>query len=236
MHSFQTFLKNTRESKSLEQQTISDATNLSLDAIQTIEDADNKDLLENSGSLLKNQVRRYCEYLEIKERKIISILNKIDLLYFKKSRYGKLKMFDYINRLFILIIILAIGFLAYDHIKQNMQEVENIEINNQGKSAIIYTPINYESGDPVSDNNNDKTPEPATSKNIVSHPPATANMSNMTIGVPSDEEIQQQDNTTDTSSASNKDGAPMTINTVQPNDAKNSNLTDHSSNTYGSGS
>ena len=219
MHSFQLFLKNTREAKSLEQQTLSDATNLSLDAIQTIEDADNKNLLENSGSLLKNQVRRYCEYLEIKERKIISILNKIDLLYFKKSRYGKLKIFDYINRLLILTIILAIGFLVYDHVKQNMQEVKNIEISNQGKSAIIYTPINYESDNNVPDNKSDKTTKVATSKHIISHPPATANMSNMSIDVPTDEQSIHDIN------------HPATINTVQTNDSKNSGLEDMSGNT-----
>ena len=219
MHSFQLFLKNTREAKSLEQQTVSDATNLTLDAIQTIENADNKHLLENSGSLLKNQVRRYCEYLEIKERKIISILNKIDLLYFKKSRYGKLKIFDYINRLLIFGIIIAIGFLVYDHVKQDMQEVKNIELSNQGTSAIIYTPINYETGDPASANNSDKTAKQTTSSHIISHPPATANMSNMSIDIPTDEQ------------SINDMNHPATINTIQPNATQNSDLKNIPNNT-----
>ncbi|MDE5019016.1 DNA-binding protein, partial [Francisella tularensis subsp. holarctica] len=76
--------------------------------IPLIEAADNNILLLNSSSVLKNQIRRYCEYLEIPEKKIVSILNKLDILYYKKSRDGKLKFFEYINRLAILVIAITI--------------------------------------------------------------------------------------------------------------------------------
>ncbi|MBK2357182.1 helix-turn-helix domain-containing protein [Francisella hispaniensis] len=140
MHSFQSFLKSVRDSRELKRETIADAINLSVETIQLIEEADNDELLLNSSSVLKNQIRRYCEYLEIPEKKIVSILNKIDILYYKKSRYGKLKFFDYINRFAILIITVTIIVLVIQHIRNNIDTVtpEN------SKAAIIYTPINYD--------------------------------------------------------------------------------------------
>lgn len=83
MFNFQSYIKSIRESKDLEQNTVANATNLSIETIKLIEDADSKSLLETSSTLLKNQIRRYCEYLEVKENKIISILNKLDILYYK---------------------------------------------------------------------------------------------------------------------------------------------------------
>ncbi|MBK2168391.1 helix-turn-helix domain-containing protein [Francisella tularensis] len=140
MHNFQFFLKSVRDSRELKRETIADAINLSVETIQLIEEADNNSLLLNSSSVLKNQIRRYCEYLEIPEKKIVSILNKIDILYYKKSRYGKLKFFDYINRLAILVIAITIIVLVTKHIRENVDTVtpEN------SKSTIIYTPINYD--------------------------------------------------------------------------------------------
>ena len=142
MHSFQSFLKSVRDSRELKRETIADAVNLSVETIQLVEEADNDSLLLNSSSVLKNQIRRYCEYLEIPEKKIVSILNKIDILYYKKSRYGKLKLFDYINRFAILIITVAIIVLVIQHIRNSIDTVtpEN------SKAAIIYTPINYDIG------------------------------------------------------------------------------------------
>lgn len=150
MHNFQTFLKSIRESKELEQNTISDAINLSIKTIQLIEEGDNDQLLQSSSSLLKNQIRRYCEYLEIPEKKIVSILNKIDVLYYKQSRYGKLKTFDYINRTAILIIAIAIITLVSIHIMDNIyaKKTSNLE---DSKSSIIYTPINYNVDVPEND-------------------------------------------------------------------------------------
>lgn len=145
MHNFQTFLKTTREAKELQIETVADAINLSVQTIEIIEEANNDSLLQNSSSVLKNQIRRYYEYLEIPEKKIVSMLNKIDVLYYKKSRYGKLKFFDYLNRLAILIIAIAIIVLVVKHIKENMY-IASIE---EGpKSSIIYTPINYDLNEP----------------------------------------------------------------------------------------
>ncbi|WP_150466564.1 helix-turn-helix domain-containing protein [Francisella sp. SYW-9] len=142
MHNFQSFIKSTRESKELKRDTVADAIDLSQDTIQIIEEADNDSLLQSSSSLLKNQIRRYCEYLEIPEKKIVSILNKVDILYYKKSRYGKLKAFDYINRLVILVIIIAIVVLAVKQVKEKMDAAKaDPQIS---KSSIIYTPIQYD--------------------------------------------------------------------------------------------
>ncbi|AEB28364.1 helix-turn-helix domain-containing protein [Francisella hispaniensis] len=154
MHSFQSFLKSVRDSRELKRETIADAINLSVETIQLIEEADNDELLLNSSSVLKNQIRRYCEYLEIPEKKIVSILNKIDILYYKKSRYGKLKFFDYINRFAILIITVTIIVLVIQHIRNNIDTVtpEN------SKAAIIYTPINYDI-----DNSDQQQPSVASS-------------------------------------------------------------------------
>lgn len=79
MYNFQTFLKTTREAKELQIETVADAINLSVQTIEIIEEANNDSLLQNSSSVLKNQIRRYCEYLEIPEKKIVSMLNKIDV-------------------------------------------------------------------------------------------------------------------------------------------------------------
>ncbi|OIN83848.1 helix-turn-helix domain-containing protein [Francisella sp. TX07-6608] len=140
MHNFQSFLKSVRDSRELKRETIADAINLSVETIQLIEEADNNSLLLNSSSVLKNQIRRYCEYLEIPEKKIVSILNKIDILYYKKSRYGKLKFFDYINRLAILVIAITIIVLVTKYIREN---VDTVTLENS-KTTIIYTPIDYD--------------------------------------------------------------------------------------------
>lgn len=211
MHNFQTFLKTTREAKELQLETVADAINLSVQTIKIIEEADNDSLLQNSSSVLKNQIRRYCEYLEIPEKKIVSMLNKIDVLYYKKSRYGKLKFFDYLNRLAILIIAIAIIILVVKHIKENMYIASTEE---SPKSSIIYTPINYDLNEPdqqavaddsaassnvsINQNNvpssNDEISsgsavateskehhQGTASNSMAAHPPATANMNNIVI-------------------------------------------------------
>ncbi|ASG67705.1 DNA-binding protein [Francisella halioticida] len=173
MHNFQSFIKSTRESEELKRNTIADAINLSEDTIQIIEEADNDTLLQSSSSLLKNQIRRYCEYLKISEKKIVSILNKVDILYYKKSRYGKLKAFDYINRLAIIIIIIAIVVLV---VKQVREKIDTASSNPQvSKSSIIYTPIEYnknnfgEQQKPITiDNNNAITSNKIDSTGVVS--------------------------------------------------------------------
>jgi cytoskeleton protein RodZ len=189
MHNFQSYIKSIRESKSLKQKTIADAINLSEDTIQNIEEADNNNLLQTSSTVLKNQVRRYCEYLEVNERKIISILNKIDILYYKKSRYGKLKPFDYLNRIVILGLVIAIGVLGFQIVQKRISISSN-DTPQSSKSSIIYTPINYEM-----DNDADETQEQAgdttasstiSKKSLVANPPSTANISNMIIDEPSD--------------------------------------------------
>ncbi|MFV9975678.1 MAG: helix-turn-helix domain-containing protein [Francisella endosymbiont of Hyalomma asiaticum] len=211
MHNFQTFLKSVRDSRQLKRETIADAINLSVETIQLIEEADNDSLLLNSSSVLKNQIRRYCEYLEIPEKKIVSMLNKIDILFYKKSRYGKLKFFDYINRLTILVIAITIIILVTQYIRENI----DIVTPENSKTAIIYTPINYDidnyskqqqlslllntSNVKTTDNinTNKATQLPAATytsavkpKTLVAHPtPTTANINNVMID---DETTPQQ--------------------------------------------
>ena len=197
MHNFQSCIKSIRESKSLEQKTIADAINLSEETIQNIEEADNHNLLQTSSTILKNQIRRYCEYLEVHERKIISILNKVDTLYYKKSRYGKLKPFDYLNRALILAIIISISILGFQSVQKRMSMSSNDTNSQSSKSSIIYTPITYEmdnDGDSQDTTANDLINNSASSdapttmkrKKLVAHPPSTANISNMVIDEPND--------------------------------------------------
>ncbi|AXA34127.1 helix-turn-helix domain-containing protein [Francisella adeliensis] len=208
MFNFQSYIKSIRESKDLEQNTVANATNLSIETIKLIEDADSKSLLETSSTLLKNQIRRYCEYLEVKENKIISILNKLDILYYKKSSYGKLKVFDYFNRLAILVLIVAISVLGYQHIEKNIFSASSISNPQNSKTSIIYTPVNYDVDDlnnqsnPSMNSSNvaQKTAKPktadstsdTTSKTIsttVAHPPMTANMNNIVIDDPDSKSV-----------------------------------------------
>ena len=196
MHNFQSYITSIRESKNLEQKTIADAINLSEETIQTIEEADNNLLLQSSITLLKNQIRKYCEYLEVQERKVISILNKIDVLYYKQSRYGKLKPFDYLNRLLILSIIIAIVILGFQMI-QNKISIASSNVNSResSKSLIIYTPINYEIDNngnsqdtTVNDytNNSDSLTTTMEKKELIVYPPPTTSVNNITVDEPND--------------------------------------------------
>ena len=218
MFNFQSYIKSIRESKDLEQDTVANATNLSAETIKLIEESDDESLLQTSDTLLKNQIRRYCEYLEIKETKIISILNKLDILYYKKSRYGKLKPFDYLNRLVIFALAIAIAVLGYQHIEKNISSTSNISNPQDSKSSIIYTPVNYDVDDLNSQNNpsmknkleqnKDSTAKPNANEiskvdnnsndvnvavksmnSSTAHPPMTANMDNMIIDDPNSKTI-----------------------------------------------
>lgn len=201
MFNFQYYIKSIRESKNLERDTVAHATNLSIETIMLIEEADSNSLLQTSSTLLKNQIRRYCEYLEIKEKKIISILNKLDILYYKKSRYGKLKFFDYLNRFVMLILIVAIAFLGYQHIEKNILSTSSGTTNS--KSSIIYTPVDYDVESSDTDDKdqklNDKTSNTSTDQNskvkskstkkTMAHPPTTANMNDIVIDDPNSKSI-----------------------------------------------
>ncbi|MFC4892666.1 helix-turn-helix domain-containing protein [Pseudofrancisella aestuarii] len=210
MYSFQSFIKMTRDSKGLEQQTVADATNLSLDTIKTIEEAHGNLLLQESSTVLKNQIRRYCEYLEVSEKKIVSILNKIDILYYKKAKYGKMKAFDYINRLIIVAISITLIVLVFAFVKKHASIDTNETAQNTENAPIIYTPINYSDefqngassdeskkveahpppqanmnsiviDDNISDNNSNITESKTSSKKVEAHPPAQANMDSIVI-------------------------------------------------------
>ena len=144
MKKYQNYIKQLREEKNLTIKSISDAINLSANTIKIIEEADNNKLFVMSSSVLKNYFRRYCEYLAIPENKIINILNKIDIIAYKKSKLGKLTFFDYINRLVIVISIFVICFLSYKQYINIINEQQKIQ---NSPAKIIYTPINYNDSD-----------------------------------------------------------------------------------------
>ncbi|QIW09737.1 helix-turn-helix domain-containing protein [Francisella sp. LA112445] len=207
MHNFQSFIKSTRESKELKRDNVADAIDLSEDTIQIIEEADNDSLLQSSSSLLKNQIRRYCEYLEIPEKKIVSILNKVDILYYKKSRYGKLKTFDYLNRLAILVIIIAIVVLAVKQVKEKMDAAKSDP--QISKSSIIYTPIQYDRNSygeqqtaKTSENSDNSTQKTDSPKSIVASTPKTiASGSSINPKASTSATVAATDDNTDTDSS-----------------------------------
>ncbi|WP_071664797.1 helix-turn-helix domain-containing protein [Francisella frigiditurris] len=193
MYSFQSFIKMTRDNKGLEQQTVADATNLSLDTIKTIEEAHGNILLQESSTVLKNQIRRYCEYLEVPEKKIISILNKVDILYYKKAKYGKMKVFDYLNRLAILMISIALIVLVFAFVKKHAAVGTSETAPNRENTPIIYTPINYSDEFQNRSSSNE-------SKKVEAHPPTQANMSSILI----DDNISDNDSNITESKTSSK--------------------------------
>ena len=167
MKKYQHYIKQLREQKSLSIEAVSNAINLSEDTIKMIEESDNNKLFIMSSSVLKNYFRRYCEFLEIRENKIITILNKIDIIAYKKSKLGKLTFFDYLNRFVILCLISAICFLCYKIYRNNIIEQKKIQ---NSPTEIIYTPVDYDnSGENIS----------LSTKKIST--PKTANLSNFTI-------------------------------------------------------
>ncbi|MEY8702460.1 helix-turn-helix domain-containing protein, partial [Francisella philomiragia] len=108
MKSFQEIIKSYRESKGLNLSTAADAINIPEETIILIEQGDNCKITEQPSAIVKDKVKRYCEYLSIPENYIRYIINSIDILYYKKSRYGKMKPFDYFNRVAIVGISLLI--------------------------------------------------------------------------------------------------------------------------------
>ena len=119
-------------------------------------------------------------------------------MYYKKSRYGKLKPFDYLNRTLILGLIIAIAILGFQIVQKNISIASNNTSLQSSKSSIIYTPINYQmdnagdtNQDATVDNNsssNSDTAEnsPKIKKTLLAHSPTTANMSDIIIDEPSD--------------------------------------------------
>ena len=115
----------------------------------------------------------------------------------KKSRYGKLKFFDYINRLIILGLIIAIGVLVTKHVEENIDETSNLA-QSDSKSAIIYTPINYQVDNSVSDIADSQTATTTTNQNTDSKQKVSDNSSDTnsssskTISVSNEEKIHEK--------------------------------------------
>ncbi len=113
MNSFQQQLKHLREQQQLTVDGAASKMSFTAQTIQMLEDTDDLFSLELPTQSLKNYYRKYGECLGMPERKIVSMLNRIDYLDYKRSRKGKMKPFDYINRLIILILIVLLGHTVY---------------------------------------------------------------------------------------------------------------------------
>ncbi|WP_116964022.1 helix-turn-helix domain-containing protein [Fastidiosibacter lacustris] len=122
MYSFQQQLKQLREKQKLTVEVIATKMSFTAQTIHMLEDSEDLFSLNLPTQSLKNYYRKYAECLGMQERKIINILNYIDYLDYKHSSRGKMKVFDYINRLAILILI---GFLAYTVYGLYLQEKAN---------------------------------------------------------------------------------------------------------------
>lgn len=113
MNSFQQQLKHLREQQQLTVDGVASKMSFTAQTIQMLEDTDDLFSLELPTQSLKNYYRKYGECLGMPERKIVSMLNRIDYLDYKRSRKGKMKPFDYLNRLVILVLIALLGHTAY---------------------------------------------------------------------------------------------------------------------------
>ena len=113
MNSFQQKLKYLREKQQLTIDGAASKTNFTAQTIKILEETDNLFLLDLPIQSLKKYYRKYGESLDMPEKNIISILNKIDYLGYKNSRKGKMKPFDYINRLLLFALIILLGHSIY---------------------------------------------------------------------------------------------------------------------------
>ncbi|WP_162902284.1 helix-turn-helix domain-containing protein [Facilibium subflavum] len=113
MKNYQRQLKQLREKQKLTIEGVASKMGFSAQTIQMLEDTDDLFSLNLPTPSLKNYFRKYAECLQMPEKKIVSLLNRIDYLDYKRSRRGKLKAFDYFNRLMILILLAVLGYTAY---------------------------------------------------------------------------------------------------------------------------
>ncbi len=113
MKSYQQYLKTIREKNKLSVEGVASKMSFSAKTIEMLEESADIFSLNLPTPSLKNYFRKYAETLGIPEKRIIRLLNRIDYLDYKRSRKGKMKAFDYINRLIILILIVALGYTVH---------------------------------------------------------------------------------------------------------------------------
>ena len=133
MRSYIETLIEKREQQNLSLEALSNQTGIAESTLESIEQTDDLLTLPYQVATLKSYLRKYGEAVELSERQIIAMLNHLDYLAYKASRQGKLKPFDYANRLVILILIIVIGY-SFHGLYQQMQ------IDAQKESVTIIQP------------------------------------------------------------------------------------------------
>ena len=113
MQHYQEMLKKLREEKKLTIEAAASQLNLSETTLTQFEQSNNILTLGYALPALKNAMRKYAEFLGMPERRIVSMLNRVDYLEFKRSRKGKMTGFDYLNRLVILGLIALLAWVIH---------------------------------------------------------------------------------------------------------------------------
>lgn len=121
MQQYQEMLTKLRKEKKLSIEAAASQLNLSETTLTQFEQSDNILALGYALPALKNAMRKYAEFLGMSERRIVSMLNRVDYLEFKRSRKGKMTGFDYLNRLVILGLIVLLGFVIHSFYEEQKE-------------------------------------------------------------------------------------------------------------------
>ena len=178
MNSFQQQLKHLREQQQLTVDGAASKMSFTAQTIQMLEDTDDLFSLELPTQSLKNYYRKYGECLGMPERKIVSMLNRIDYLDYKRSRKGKMKPFDYINRLIILILIVVLGHTVY--VLYQQQKANALKQSVVTLSSPIVSSSTEQENPTILPPTNNQTSGAAATPNTTTPNTTTANTSNAT--------------------------------------------------------
>ncbi|WP_151193211.1 helix-turn-helix domain-containing protein [Cysteiniphilum sp. JM-1] len=204
MNSFQQQLKHLREQQQLTVDGVASRMSFTAQTIQMLEDTDDLFSLELPTQSLKNYYRKYGECLGMPERKIVSMLNRIDYLDYKRSRKGKMKPFDYLNRLVILVLIALLGHTVYTLYQQ--QKANALKQSVVTLSAPVVSQSTEQENPTTSPSANDQTSNATATPNA-----ATSNT------------------TTNSVTTSNTTGASAAVNTVAPTTLQQNDVTQQQS-------
>ena len=184
MKNYQQYLKQLREKQQLSTQTIASKMSFSVKTIEMLEDTGDLFSLNLPLPSLKSYLRKYAEQLKMPERKIIRMLNRIDYLNYQRARKGKLKPFDYFNRLAIVVLIALLGYLVYglyqeqkqNAIRQSIDKLPSPVKNTHRKSTLASTPARktQSASTMLGKPDNEKTSviKPAASQKANDNPPS----------------------------------------------------------------
>ena len=198
MKTYQQLLKTTREKQKLSIKGVATKMSFSEQSIQRLEDQDDIFSLNLPTKSLKNYYRKYGECLGLPEKKIVSILNRIDYLDYKRSRKGKMKPFDYLNRLAILTLLALLAYNIYGFYQQQKEQAL--------KQSVITLPApstpNTPTPSPAVQSNNDTPLDKGTTQatpNIATH--QNKPQAQLSTPSPVESDSAQQSSTSDPVSA-----------------------------------